>query len=262
MAKVDEQKKTIILKIIYCGAAQAGKTSNIRSMRETIAQESGKTTQNDAGGDMLSIYIGRVADWLLTLRVSSASGSMTQEEMRASWRAQLQEADGIVFVCDSAAERLYENAKEWESMQTLLSELGQQSVPIVVQLNKRDLRNAVTEAAIRKALRIPSDIPCVESIAAHGEGVDRTVRRIAAIAIERILSAYEDISEEPEYPPSSSSPTAAQPQEIIQKQDNSQPAPLCSPAQQSTDSWLKICCYYAVAVIFTTLLFLCTILAF
>lgn len=77
-----------------------------------------------------------------------------QERFLATREYVLEGADGVIFVGDSNPEKLEENKR---SFRELLSFTGNSKIPYVVQLNKRDLKNAISVNEFKKHLGLPED---------------------------------------------------------------------------------------------------------
>jgi signal recognition particle receptor subunit beta len=61
-------------------------------------------------------------------------------------------ADGIVFVGDSDPEKLEQNKRSFRELVSFASAKG---IPYIVQLNKRDLENAIQISKFKVALGLP-----------------------------------------------------------------------------------------------------------
>jgi len=62
-------------------------------------------------------------------------------------------ADGVVFVGDSGPEKIEENKR---SFRELIGFANRNNIPIIVQLNKRDLEKAISLEEFKKHLNLPS----------------------------------------------------------------------------------------------------------
>jgi len=88
----------------------------------------------------------------------------------------LRQAQGVIYVVDSQVARLDANVAGVTELVGVLSRLGRDpaEVPVVFQLNKRDLSNIASESVLRQALRW-SRSDCVCTVATKGQGIDRLV---------------------------------------------------------------------------------------
>src|ERR1700721_3454717 len=98
----------------------------------------------------------------------------------ASRRLILKGADGVVFVADSQEERLDANLETLENLREHLKEhkLDFNTIPYVLQLNKRDLPGVLSIEQLAKHLQVKGE-PITEGVAITGEGVFETLREVA-----------------------------------------------------------------------------------
>jgi signal recognition particle receptor subunit beta len=99
----------------------------------------------------------------------------------------LQGVDGVVFVADSDASRLDDNIAALADLKTLLAEHGYdyESIPLVMQWNKRDLPNILSVDVLNKALN-DRNVKCHEAIAVKGQGVVETFKLISAAVVMKL----------------------------------------------------------------------------
>ena len=109
-----------------------------------------------------------------------------QSYYEASRKLVLRGADGVVFVADSNRNRVNENLESWENMKAHLISLNIPSdLPLIVQLNKRDLPNAMSVPELRQNLGLNGN-PVFESIAVQGKGVFNTLKAIINGVVMRV----------------------------------------------------------------------------
>ena len=86
----------------------------------------------------------------------------------------------MVFVADSQAERMDANIEALDNLNENLKEHGYdfQKIPYVLQLNKRDLPNALGVDELKKDLVRRSE-PVFEAVAFQGTGVFETLKEVA-----------------------------------------------------------------------------------
>jgi hypothetical protein len=189
MPNVHHGLKELRFKIVYYGPGLGGKTTNLELIhRRTRPANRGKliALNNEAERtlffDLLPIELGRYRDYSVRLHLCTVPGQIAYDETR---RLVLRHVDGIVFVVDSQASRVDENA---ESIRNLAFNLRAQGddpakMPTVVQYNKRDLPTALDVATLRDALRIPPETLQLEATARTGEGVFETLKAITAACL-------------------------------------------------------------------------------
>ena len=98
----------------------------------------------------------------------------------ASRKLILRGVDGVVFVADSQEERLDANLESISNLDLNLKENGFDlaKIPYVLQLNKRDLPNAMPVEQLTKLLAVKGE-PVFEAVAPRGEGVLDTLKAVA-----------------------------------------------------------------------------------
>jgi hypothetical protein len=92
----------------------------------------------------------------------------------------LKGVDGVVFVADSQVPAMDANLESFENLHENLNELSQplDSLPFVLQYNKRDLRNIQSVDVLNRYLN-PKGSEVFEAAALHGVGVFETLKAIS-----------------------------------------------------------------------------------
>jgi predicted GTPase len=90
----------------------------------------------------------------------------------SAWKMILKGADGVVFVADSASDRLTENQECLNNLQKTQHNYGKSlsDMPVVLQCNKRDLPAVLSLEEMQKALST-GNCPVIPAVASKGEGV-------------------------------------------------------------------------------------------
>jgi signal recognition particle receptor subunit beta len=98
----------------------------------------------------------------------------------------LQGADGVVFVADSQKHRLDANVESLRDMFKNLQTMGlePESVPLVLQCNKRDLNNIVPVPEMRKRLGM-NGVPTFKTVATEGKGIFDALKTIINLVISK-----------------------------------------------------------------------------
>ena len=106
----------------------------------------------------------------------------------ASRKLILRGVDGIVFVADSAPDRLRANAESMRNLRENLAEHGidVKEVPIVLQINKRDLPNALPADMIRSVIDPGKELLLFEAMSDKGVGVFETLKTVSRLVLERL----------------------------------------------------------------------------
>jgi signal recognition particle receptor subunit beta len=100
----------------------------------------------------------------------------------------LQGVDGIVFVADSAPNRLRANAESLRNLRENLAEHNLQlsEIPHVIQINKRDLPDALPAEMIAAVLDPKGTIEVFEAVAAEFQGVFEPLRAVSKLVLEKL----------------------------------------------------------------------------
>ena len=157
----------IQFKIVYWGPGESGKTTNFFRLREkfgltkisngfSIETTDGRTLWQDS---LFLSFDFRFAeqDYRIIIQVVTCTG---QERFLSTREYVLDGADGIVFVGDSEPEKMEQNKR---SFRELISFADKNRVPFVIQLNKRDLINAVKMSDFKRQLGLPTDVQYPDS---------------------------------------------------------------------------------------------------
>src|SRR5207244_4443070 len=183
MTFINYAAREINCKIVYYGPGLCGKTTNLQWIYDkTNPQAKGKlislATETDRTlfFDFLPLDLGTVRGFKTRFHLYTVPGQVFYD---ASRKLILKGVDGVVFVADSQKERMDANVEALDNLMDNLKEHGYDfhKIPYVLQLNKRDLPNAMPVDAISKELRKKNE-PVIEAIAFQGPGVFDTLKEI------------------------------------------------------------------------------------
>ena len=184
MSFINFAAREINCKIVYYGAGLGGKTTNLQYIFDkTGEKQKGKmislATETDRTlfFDFLPLDLGTVRGFKTRFHLYTVPGQVFYD---ASRKLILRGVDGVVFVADSQGERMDANVEALENLQENLKEHGYDftKIPYVLQLNKRDLPNALTVDKLKHEL-IKKSEPAFEAVAFQGKGVFETLKEIA-----------------------------------------------------------------------------------
>jgi len=127
--------------------------------------------------DFLPLALGTIRGFKTRFQLYTTPGQVFYD---ASRKLILKGVDGVVFVADSQPARLDANLESLDNLRENLVERGYdlESLPFVVQYNKRDLPGAMPVEELRALLNV-TGAPDFEAAALRGEGVFDTLKAIA-----------------------------------------------------------------------------------
>jgi len=177
--------REINCKLVYYGPGLGGKTANLQWIYDhanpghkgkmiSLATETDRTLFFD----FLPLDLGTVRGFKTRFHLYTVPGQVFYE---ASRKLILKGADGVVFVADSQEERMDANMETLDGLQEHLKEHGLdfQTIPYVLQLNKRDLPGVLSIDDLKKQLQLKGE-PSVEAVAFQGNGVFETLKAVAS----------------------------------------------------------------------------------
>lgn len=145
----------LTFKLVYYGPAQSGKTTNLLRLHDLLApalkgEMMVMETQNDRTlyFDLLPLGFRAPSGLLVKCRVFTVPGQVQHDGTR---KAVLSRADGIVFVADSQRTQTINNGESFQNLVDNVARVGLElsSLPLVVQFNKRDLVDILSEDDVR-----------------------------------------------------------------------------------------------------------------
>lgn len=193
MADYNEKSNRLTIKIVYYGPALSGKTTNIMRLHDLIApQLKGEImtleTQNDRTlfFDLLPLAFTASTGLLIKFKLFTVPGQVAHDGTR---KAVLSRADGVVFVADSQRSQSVNNGESFDNLAENVHRVGLDldRLPLVVQFNKRDQTNILSEEEISQRWGAAS-WPIVFASALHGDGVVDTFSQLLA-QVHRNLDA-------------------------------------------------------------------------
>lgn len=211
MATINYAAKEISVKIVYYGPALSGKTTNLQIIHRKIPQQSksdmvslATETDRTLFFDFLPLDLGTIKGFAIKFQLYTVPG---QVYYNATRKLVLRGVDGIVFVADSAADKMEENLESFQNMEDNLTEYGykRETIPIILQYNKRDLPNALTCDEIDKNLN-KYNYQWNEACAVKGSGVFETLKIIGKSVVDQLNKKYAAPSKKPAVQPPVSQP--------------------------------------------------------
>ncbi|MBB6098745.1 hypothetical protein HNR42_002180 [Deinobacterium chartae] len=192
MSTINFAAREINCKIVYYGPGMSGKTTNLKfifgKVPENLRGDMVSLATEDERTlffDFLPLDLGTVQGFKTRFHLYTVPG---QVFYNASRKLILRGVDGIVFVADSAPNRLRANAESMRNLRENLKEynLSLDDVPLVIQINKRDLPDALPVEMILQVIDPQGRFPYFESVADKGTGVFESLKAASKRVLEKL----------------------------------------------------------------------------
>lgn len=193
MVLFNHATREMTAKIVYYGPGLCGKTTNLMVIFDKLdPKQKGKMlslatkTDRTLFFDLLPVDIGKVGSFNFKIQLYTVPGQVFYNETR---KLVLKGADAVVFVADSQPS-MVESTRE--SFGNLIENLEQNnidpnSIPIVIQFNKRDIPGVLPVEKLQEALSFEG-YPYTEASAVKGEGVMETFKLVSKITAKHLYS--------------------------------------------------------------------------
>lgn len=184
--------RELTAKIVYYGPGLGGKTTNLQVLHRRLEPGTAgdllalsTDTDRTIYFDLLPVELGEVKGYTIRFQLATVPGQTAFNETR---KVVLQGADGVVFVADSQWTMLPKNLESWQSLRenVVANGIAFDTLPVVVQYNKRDLPDILSVEAMEEALGL-SAYPHVEAVAREGQGVTETFKLISKLTFLDLL---------------------------------------------------------------------------
>jgi signal recognition particle receptor subunit beta len=251
MASINYAAREISVKIVYYGPGLSGKTTNLQIIHRKIPPDHksdmvslATETDRTLFFDFLPLDLGTIKGFSTKFQLYTVPG---QVYYNATRKLVLRGVDGVVFVADSAADKIPENLESFQNLEDNLAEYHykREEVPIIIQYNKRDLPNALSIEELQQQIN-KYNVPWTEAVANKGIGVFDSLKLMGKIVIDSLNRKYSRLSRGaassarasgsaavPQAPQPGSAPLyPPQSQETIQPRQQTYQQPYSAPMQQ------------------------------
>jgi signal recognition particle receptor subunit beta len=175
-------------KVVYYGPGLCGKTTNLHyiyghtsgdSRGEMVSLET--ETDRTLFFDLLPIDVGQIAGFNTRIQLYTVPGQVFYNTTR---KLVLKGVDGVVFVADSQRAMQQANLDSFKNLEENLAEMGlsSESLPLVLQYNKRDLADILSVEEMNRVLN-PHGWPAFEASALTGQGVFETLKGVSKLTL-------------------------------------------------------------------------------
>jgi len=196
MIEYSEKERRMVLKLVYYGPALSGKTTNLLQLHEQLTRQGrGELMVLDTTGDrtiyfdLLPFFLTAPSGLKIKVKAYTVPGQVCHDATR---KAVLQRADGVAFIADSKPGETESNFASFDNLERNLAQTGLDidTLPLVIQFNKRDLPDCLAEEEIRSAWG-PTGIPVLMASALRGVGVTETFAALAGLVYDRVDTRFD-----------------------------------------------------------------------
>jgi len=191
MSMINYASREINCKVVYYGSGLGGKTTNLEYVYSRVNPDTkGKMislateTERTLFFDFLPIDLGEIRGFRTRFHLYTVPG---QVYYNASRRLILKGVDGLIFVADSQRSRLEANIEAMHNLYENMESYGYdvETIPFVIQYNKRDLPDIMPVEELRNVLN-PMGVPDYEAVAIEGEGVFQTLSAVSKLVVKSL----------------------------------------------------------------------------
>ncbi len=216
---MDPAQPNVNARIVYWGAQGAGKSANLRMIHAKLrADHRGELREVPTRIDpsvcyeVLPIELGEIAGVRTRIQIVAPPGGPEHAPTR---KQLLDKVDAVVFVVDAQRDRIDDNVASFDELRRCLAAYGRalESVPLVIQYNKRDLADPYALEELHRKLDVRG-AGAFEAVATDGTGVLQTLTTISKRVIRARRETPEAATEAPApaarpVPPVAATPPAA-----------------------------------------------------
>ncbi len=199
MAIINQATKELQVKIVYYGPGKGGKTTNLEQVHGNVqnVQEKGKlvslATSSDRTlfFDFLPIEAVAIKGYKTKFQLYTVPGQVIYNTTR---QLVLRGVDGIVFVADSQYDKMAENVESFQNLEDNLKtlKLNFETIPYVLQYNKRDLPNVAPIEYMEFLLNNREvQVPSFATVASRCEGVFESLNMITRLLLHKFINEGE-----------------------------------------------------------------------
>jgi signal recognition particle receptor subunit beta len=195
MIEYDEFEKRMVLKLVYYGPALSGKTTNLLRLHDVLDRQGRGDlmvldTKDDRTifFDLIPFFFTAPSGLKIKVKIYTVPGQVSHDATR---KAVLQRADGVAFIADSQLPERENNYESFSNLERNLLMVGLdiERLPLVVQFNKRDLKEIIPEEEIRRTWK-PTGIPVFMASAIEGWGVLETLAGLGGMTYDALNGRF------------------------------------------------------------------------
>jgi len=160
-------------KLVYYGAAEAGKTANVQCIHRKLKRDHRGELRVEGTGptayEVLPVQLGQIRGFATSIHVYAAPGSTDAAELR---REIVSDAHGVVFVADLRPDRYAATLESLKELQANLKAHGRslREILLVIQYNHRDEADENAVERLHRSIKL-KPAASFEAVATEGTGV-------------------------------------------------------------------------------------------
>ena len=216
MSSINHHTREINVKMVYYGPGLGGKTTSLQHIHRSLPDDNRGEMVSLATAvdrtlffDFLPVKLNKISGFTIRMSLYTVPG---QVHYNATRKLVLQGADGVVFVADSQEARRVANIESLQNLDENLRGHGMnpETVPLVLQYNKRDLPNLMEVAQLDEDLRRRGE-PRFETCAVDGLGIFTAMKAITREVLKDLKGkgVYKDKSQQRPAPEFDSAPVVS-----------------------------------------------------
>ncbi len=190
MSIINYANKEIQFKVVYYGPAVCGKTTNLAYIHSQVGPDNKGDLVSLATAadrtlffDFLPLNAIAIKGFKTKFQLYTVPGQVIYDTTR---QLVLRSVDGIVFVADSQWEKMEENLESFKNLEDNLGKqnLNMESLPYVLQYNKRDMPNIAPITYLEYVLNNRKvRVQSFEAVASTGQNVFATLNAISRLLL-------------------------------------------------------------------------------
>lgn len=191
MTEMNEQHQRLTIKLVFYGPALSGKTTNLTRLHDLLApQLKGEMMTLETEGDrtlffdLLPLGFTAPSGLLIKFKLFTVPGQVVHDGTR---KAVLSRSDGVMFVADSQNNQTLNNGASFDNLIANIGMVGLDlaTLPLVVQFNKRDLPDILSEQEIHQRWS-QAPWPVYFASALEGSGVLESFNALLGAVYDRL----------------------------------------------------------------------------
>lgn len=138
--------------------------------------------------DLLPIMVESQSGFKIKIKLYTVPGQVAHDATR---KAVLSRADGVVFVADSQNCQAVSNFESFDNLEKNAGRVGLDfdQLPLVIQFNKRDLPDIISERDIHERWDA-TGLPITFSSALKGDGISETFFQLLSVTYDNLDQRY------------------------------------------------------------------------